>query len=413
MSPIVFTLRYWSRLTALALAAFAGLPGLARAATTDFVTAVTSTHPIAYYRLDATSGKSEVGASTYKSIGGTVGSPGAPVGDPSSQYAQLNGKDAFILATQSGGVNTAGSIMAWVNLASLPSKEGHIFYVAGESQNGNDFDLQIETDNALRFFTAGGGNVSFAPPVATLVNQWHLVVATVDTVSKVRVLYWDGKAVATDGGGGRAGKTAAFSIGASTVFGGRFFKGGIEEAALWNRALKGSEVMAIYAASSGTASGATGAGAMASSGAAAGTGPFATKAKVDAEDANGPIKLKREEQIAIMFMGAMEEIEHDCQLSLQHVCTYDQLLKGVTVNGHVDRLKFDPKVDPNYSYTLAAAGMAWEAHANPKKPGLTGFCWMSRSIGTTVTTYNPTGAAGWTDKEIMGRGIDGDSFAIQ
>jgi len=81
--------------------------------------------------------------------------------------------------------------------------------------------------------------------------------------------------------------------------------------------------------------------------------------------------------------------------------------------GRNDHLKSDPKVDPNYTYTLAASGMAWEAHANPKRPGLSGFCYMSRSIGTTVTTYNPTGNAGWTDKEIMGRGIDGDSFAIQ
>jgi hypothetical protein len=412
MSPNNFIVLAWSRAAVPVLAAIAGLLCIlpAHAAQSDFVTAVTATHPIAYYRLDATSGKSQVGATTYKPIGGvTTGSPGAPIGDPNSQFAQLNGKDAYILTTQAGGVNTAGSIMAWVNLASLPSKEGHFFYVAGESQSGNDLDLQFENDNALRFFTAGGGSVAFAPPLASLVNHWHLIVVTVDTVSKVRVIYWDGKPVATDGGGGRAGKTTAFSIGASTYFGGRFFKGGIQEAALWNRALNRSEVSAIYAASSGTSSGATGAGASGSSG----SGGLSTTAKVDADDASGPIKLIHEEQIAIMFMGAMEEIEHDCQLSLQHVCTFEQLLKGVNVNGHVDRLKFDPKVDPNYTYTLAASGMAWEAHANPKKPGLSGFCWMSRSIGTTVTTYNPNGVAGWTDKEILGRGISGDSFAIQ
>lgn len=41
-------------------------------------------------------------------------------------------------------------------------------------------------------------------------------------------------------------------------------------------------------------------------------------------------------------------------------------------------------------------GMAWEARANLKKPWLSGFCWMSRGVGTTITTYNPAGPAGWT-----------------
>jgi hypothetical protein len=39
-------------------------------------------------------------------------------------------------------------------------------------------------------------------------------------------------------------KTGVFSIGASTVFGGRFFNGGIEEAALWDRALRAAEISA-------------------------------------------------------------------------------------------------------------------------------------------------------------------------
>jgi hypothetical protein len=401
--------------TQIAVAAFAAFVTLSSAALcaaqTDFASMVTSTNPVAYYRLDATSGKSEVGKTSYKSQGGvSTGSPGMSAG----QYAKFDGQSGIIVTTQAGGVNTAASIMAWVNLAVLPSNARRILYVAGESQSGNDLDLQFETDNVLRFFTAGGGNLQYAPPPASLVNKWHMIVVTVDTVSKARTLYWDGKLAAKDTGGGTANKTAVFSVGASTYFGGRWFQGGMEDAALWNRALNATEVAAIYATAGSTgAASATGAGASAAA-AAPGTGPFATTAKVDAEDANGPIKLKREEQIAIMFLGAMEEIEHDCQLSGQRVCTLDELLTGPTIGGRrLSHLKFNPKVDPNYTYTLAASGMAWEAHANPKKPGLAGFCWMSRSIGTTVTTYNPAGNAGWTDKEIMGRGIDGDSFATQ
>src|ERR1039458_5365964 len=107
--------------------------------------------------------------------------------------------------------------MVWVNLATLPSQAGRFFYVAGESQNGNDLDLQFENHNALRFYTAAGGHLTYTPAPATLVNHWHMIVATMDTASQTRVIYWDGKTVASDKGGGRTGKTGAFSIGASTV----------------------------------------------------------------------------------------------------------------------------------------------------------------------------------------------------
>jgi hypothetical protein len=383
----------------------------------DFVTAVTSTHPLAYYRLDGPSGRSQVGTTTWKSTGGvTPAAPGAPIGSPDSKFAKLNGHDGAITTTQMGGIGTAASIMAWVNLADLPSRVGHILYVAGESQGGNDLDLQFEPDNGLRFFTAGGGNLTYIPPVATLVNQWHFIVVSLDTVSQARVIYWDGKQVAADKGGGRAGKTNVFAIGESPVFTGRFFKGGIQEVALWNRALKAAEVAAIYAAGNSAASGVAPSTAPAPSTAATPTtGPFATTAKIDIEDAKGPVQLRREEQIAYMFLSAIEIIEQSCLLTLQHACPLDQILSGSYPKGAIiEHLKFDPnKTDPNYSYTLATNGMAWEAHANPRKPGLKGFCSMARGIGTVTVTYSNSGPAGWTSTELGNRGTEGDSFATQ
>jgi len=304
----------------------------------------------------------------------------------------------------------------------LPSKEGRLFYVAGESENGNDLDIQFDTDDALKFWTASGGHITYAPPARTLLNQWHMIVVTLNTPTQSRVIYWDGKAVATDKGGGQAGKKNAFAIGESPVFTGRFFKGGIEEVALWNRVLNATEVAAIYgAAKPGTASiAATNAAAPASSSSGASaptptTGPFASKAKVEVEDAKGPVQLKREEQIAYMFLSAIEIIEHNCQLTLQHVCPLDQILSGSYPKGTIiEHLKFDPnKTDPNYTYTLATGGMAWEAHANPKKPGLKAFCFMARNVGTTTATYNSTGMAGWTTTELGNRGMEGDTFAVQ
>lgn len=408
-----------SRAAIAVLATVASLHCVAIHAQSDFVSAVTSTHPIAYYRLDAANGESQVGSTTWKSLGGVnIAAPGAPVSPSVSKFAKLNGLDGYITTSQNGGVGGTVSIMAWVNLAELPSKANHFFYVAGESESGNDLDIQFENDNVLKFYTASGGHISYTPSPATLVNRWHMILVTLDTASHTRNIYWDGNSVASDKGGGEAGKKSAFTIGESIVFTGRFFHGGIQDVALWNRALKANDVAAIFAASKSTASPA---GANTSdmpaeqSAPSPTTGPFATTAKVEIEDANGPVKLKREEQIAYIFLSAIENIEHECQLTIQRVCTFNEMLSGSESHGgQIEHLKFDPnKTDPNYVYTLAASGMAWEAHANPKKPGLKGFCSMSRNIGTTTVTYSNGGKAGWTDTELGNRGMEGDSFSTQ
>jgi hypothetical protein len=299
-------------------------------------------------------------------------------------------------------------MMAWVNLAALPSDAGHFFYIEGESQNGNDLDLQIETDNQLKFYTAAGGHLTYVPAAGSLINQWHMVVVTLDTATHTRVIYWDGKQVATDHGGGEAGKTGLFSVGASTVFSGRYFKGGIAETALWNRALRASEVTAIYAtakpmaASGGSGAAPAMAGMVGMAGMGAGSGPFATTAKIEVDDSKGQVALKRPEQIAIMFLTAIQQIELNCQLNEKHACGMDEV---------AGRLKFDPKADPNYAYTLGANGVAWEAHANAKKPGLMGFCFLSNGVANVKATYNRGGTAGAIDDELTGRSIDGDSFS--
>ena len=400
-----------------ALAVIATVSGVALQAQTSFPAEVLSTHPIAFYRLDSNSGQSQVGATTYKVTGSAdIADSGAPVLTANGRYLELDGKTAYITTTQFGGVGASASIMAWVNLAELPSKAGHFFYVAGESENGNDLDVQLETDNIVKFYTAAGGHISYTPSPNSLIGQWHQIVATLDTATHTRVLYWDGKSVATDKGGGEAGKKNVFTIGESVVFTGRFFQGGIDDVALWNRALKPTEVAAIYAAAGHIGSPApASAPAATASGPTATSGPFATKATVDIEDAHGPVQLKRDEQIAYMFLSAIEEIEHECQLDIQHACPLDQLLSGAYPKGSgIEHLKFDPnKTDPGYTYTLAVNGMAWEAHATAKKPGLKGFCFMSRTIGTTTATYSNSGPAGWTSTELGNRGMSGDSFATQ
>jgi hypothetical protein len=377
-------------------------------AAVDFVGSVQATHPVAYYRLDAPMGKSLVGLTTYKSMGGvTGGGEGAPIGAVNAHSVQLNGRDGYIVTTQAGGVGETASMMAWVNLAELPSQAGHIFYVAGESQYGNDLDLQIETDNKLKFFTASGGNVEYTPPVTSLVGQWHLIVATLDTATHARVIYWDGKQVAADKGGGKAGKTGLFSIGASTVFSGRFLHGEMEEVALWNRALTAAEVAGIYATAKPTASAA--AGAVGGAGGASG-GPT-TNAKVEAADDKGPVTFKPQEQIAMMFLTAIEGIEFECWRDGARFCTMNELLTGPMVKGEKkDHLKFDPNSDPNYNYVLTNDDTGWKLHVNAKKPGLMGLLLDAHNYMIITVTYNRSGTATTADAQFMSRGVMGDSF---
>ncbi|HLM99798.1 MAG TPA: LamG domain-containing protein [Bryobacteraceae bacterium] len=393
------TFRKGIGVTACGVAAIAGLlcPSLCVAA--DFVTAVVSTRPVAYYRLDSTSGKSQVGATQYKASGGVTS---ADPGIAGSHFVKLDGHDGYILTTQAGGVASTASIMAWVNLEDLPSEERHFFYVAGESESGNDLDIQFENDNVLRFYTASGGNLAYTPPATTLVHQWHMIVATVDTAARTRAIYWDGKLAASDKGGGSSNKRGTFSIGASTVFAGRFLKGGVEEVALWNRALGAREVATIYTAGKSVAPSAGSAPTGASAGnAASGASPFPTTAKVEVSDTAGKVNLKREEQIAYMFLTAIQQIEDDCQYKHKRACAWDEVL---------GRLKFDPRTDPNYTYTLAVGGTAWEAHANAKKTGFGGFYSFSISFPTTNVFYNASGIASVTSRQLMERSIEGDSF---
>jgi Concanavalin A-like lectin/glucanases superfamily len=225
----------------------ASSPASGAAAGQDLAGIVKASNPIAYFRLEDSSGIAEVGGAGYRPVGGVaVSSSCAPIKMSGNQCVVLNGKDGRIATTQNGGIANAVTIMAWVNLAALPSTASHIFYVAGESQSGNDLDLQFEGDNAIKFFTAAGGSLDYKPNPATLVNQWHMIVATMDVAAKTRAIYWDGAPVNSDQDPGKPNKTSAFSIGESTVFTGRFFNGSIDEVALWNRALTAAEVAAIY-----------------------------------------------------------------------------------------------------------------------------------------------------------------------
>lgn len=229
--------------------AFLAIATWARAA--DYVSTVTNTPGLlGYWRFDPIFLTNSLVNGYQGTLYGNaqVGPPGsgAPVGsDPANQGLILDGHASYFVTTLSGKIINSGTTMAWVYLTNEPSVAGRIFQITAEGDNGNDFDFQIDTDNLLHFYTDSGGSTVSPQPIP--LNQWHLLAGTF-VANGARVVYIDGVGVATNTAGSHNPDTSYYSVGENLQFPGRYFEGTIAEVAVFNHALTGSEIAAIYAA---------------------------------------------------------------------------------------------------------------------------------------------------------------------
>jgi hypothetical protein len=148
------------------------------------------------------------------------------------------------------------------------------------------------------------------------------------------------------------------------------------------------------------------------SGAQAATGAFATKATVEVDDASGKIPLKREEQIAFMFVDAIKHVEAECGRN-GGPCTVAQMVAGpkATAGGMTpSKLKYDPSTDPNFTYKLTINGSNWELWVIPKKAGFGGFYVAPGMMQDTY--YSAKGAASNKDRKLTGSSVNGDIFFV-
>ena len=146
----------------------------------------------------------------------------------------------------------------------------------------------------------------------------------------------------------------------------------------------------------------------------AAAGPAATIARVELTSDQGVIPLKREEQIAFMFVDAINNLEDNCSRSSAEPCTLEALVCGPKAKDDFSagKLKYDPNAtDPNYTYTVALKGRDWEIWANPRKPGLGGFYAKGKFFGGKW--YNPAGPATEGSTKITGSTVGGDLFWVQ
>jgi hypothetical protein len=141
-----------------------------------------------------------------------------------------------------------------------------------------------------------------------------------------------------------------------------------------------------------------------------GTDLSATQGKVVVKTLDGGkvITLKHEEQIAFMFVGAIDELEHNCGFYGAEPCTLEVLIRGPKpkdASSPVGKLKFDPNAtDPNYTYKVVLDDGDWKIWANPRKPGLGGIYIKKGLHGGTW--YNPAGPASEKDMSIGETSID-------
>jgi Concanavalin A-like lectin/glucanases superfamily len=148
-----------------------------------------------------------------------------------------------------GAFPDQATIVGWFNMTTLPSLDGHTFYIAGESIGGDDLDLQIDTDNTLRFYTDSGGSTANSRAFTTAdTNVWHFVAASFSS-SFSRNIYLDGALVGSSTPGSHdATHGGQFTMGESPVWTGRFFHGALDEIAFFNRQLSDREINNLYIA---------------------------------------------------------------------------------------------------------------------------------------------------------------------
>ncbi len=235
---------------------------------TRYPVAVLADHPIAYWRLDETSG---LVAHDY--LNGNNGvytnvllnQPGYSAFDPdrAAKFGSLSGNNSFVnnipIDFSSSG-NAAFSIEAWANGGSQTSDAGIV--AKGTGAGGEQFNLDTGgTGHAFRFFIRdAGGGTHLASGSITTGGKWHHLVGVCDEPHGTVSLYVDGvlnaSATGIGSNSGILSSTNPVNIGARQSGTGPTrddqFVGTIDEVAIYNVALTAAQVAAHFSAATNT-----------------------------------------------------------------------------------------------------------------------------------------------------------------
>jgi hypothetical protein len=248
---------------ALPLAA-AGATRLSRVYDSSYADLVLADRPLAYWRLGELSGSVAADASGNGHAGTitggvTLGVPSPlPPALPPNTAMTFDGTSGYLPLTNSGpSMDLPGALTleAWVNLSTSPNNDGWIISRAGITVQ--DYAMHITTTDggvtnrlSFNYLSTPGGWIDTPGPVVPR-GVWTHVAVTRDAQGTIISYYLNGVLAGTVPGGGLALSPAPVrQIGYDPGTPG-YFKGSLDEIAIYPRALTAQQIAAHYAAGAG------------------------------------------------------------------------------------------------------------------------------------------------------------------
>jgi hypothetical protein len=232
----------------------ASRPLTARAASA-YATTIIGDAPISYWRLGESSGTtaadSSSGGNPGTITGGvTLGAPGAIVGDPNTAMS-FNGSTGYVSVATNSNLNMTGdfSVEAWVKPIALDGATHTIVHKGGAfctSASPYQYRLMLYTNHWRGVVCIGSNAYTVLDPGTPSTSSWtHLVLTR---SGSTLTLYDDGAAAATTTGVSGALDTSSSSLGIGRMGGAAqdYFSGGIDEVAVYNKALSASQIQNHY-----------------------------------------------------------------------------------------------------------------------------------------------------------------------
>jgi hypothetical protein len=219
----------------------------------SFSAKVLASQPVAYWRLNETNGVQAVnsGSAGVEDVAGYLGNivlggagprpPQFPTLEATNCAPVFDGASAYVNGPYELVNNLpAFTIAGWINPSATPASRAGLF-----GQN-DTMEFGFSSSSTLQIWTPVG-SVSKNYPFA--LNQWHYIMAVGGNGQLS--LFFDGTNVAsTSISAANFGESEFdFNIGGGGVFDptGNYFKGGIDEVAVWFRALATNEITAFLA----------------------------------------------------------------------------------------------------------------------------------------------------------------------
>lgn len=233
-------------------------PAPAQAQRSDYQTTILADQPVGYWRLGEGRGAAAAdgaGGNAGRVAGGvTLGVPGAVEGDPNTAM-QFNGTDGYVEAADNADLDPTGdlSLEVWAKPAALDSATHAIVHKGdGPSSESWQYRLTVHSTNQWRgcLYTGAGENsdICLVAPTPPSTDAWTYLVLT--RSGSTVTLYVNGIGVATTTtiATNLTTTTGSLAIGRMSGTAMQYFNGGIDEVAVYNKALTAAQVRDHYRA---------------------------------------------------------------------------------------------------------------------------------------------------------------------